>query len=48
MRFVKHAAEIPIRNVDEFASSKQSKNRRHSDLLPNNLRCIIAGIFPLN
>lgn len=43
MRFVKHAAEIPIRNVDELASSKQPKTRRHSDLLPNNLRCIIAG-----
>lgn len=43
MRFVKHAAEIPVRNIDEVASIHNSKQRRHSELLPNNLRCIIAG-----
>lgn len=43
MRFIKHAAEIPVRNIDEFASGHKSNERRHSELLPNNLRCIIAG-----
>lgn len=43
MRFFKHAAEIPVRNIDEYASSNKSSERRHSELLPNNLRCIIAG-----
>lgn len=43
MRFIKHAAEIPVRNIDECASSQRSNERRHSELLPNNLRCIIAG-----
>lgn len=39
MRYVKQSVEIPIKNIDEFSS----KERRHSTLLPNNLRCIIAG-----
>lgn len=43
MRFVKHAVDIPIRNLDEFASNNKNKEKRHGPLLPNNLRCIIAG-----
>lgn len=43
MRFVKQQIEIPVGNIDEFSSSTEPKSRRHSDLLPNNLRCIIAG-----
>lgn len=43
MRFIKHAVEIPIRNLDKIASSDKPKEKRHGPLLPNNLRCIIAG-----
>lgn len=43
MRFVKQAVEIPIKNIDDFSSNKKSKEKRHSTLLPNTLRCIIAG-----
>lgn len=43
MRFIKHAVEIPVRNFDEIASSNKSKEKRHGPLLPNSLRCIIAG-----
>lgn len=43
MRFVKQSVEIPVKNIDEFSSGCKSKEKRHSALLPNNLRCIIAG-----
>lgn len=43
MQFVKQALDIPVRNVDELIASKKSKLRKHSDLLPNSIRCIIAG-----
>lgn len=44
MRFVKQAINIPVRNVDESTSAFSEPNaRRHSDLLPNSIRCIIAG-----
>lgn len=43
MRFVKHTIEIPVRNIDEFASNNKNLERRHSAILPNYLRCIIAG-----
>lgn len=43
MRFIKQAVEIPVKNIDEVSSANESKERRHSVLLPNNLRCIIAG-----
>lgn len=43
MRFVKQTLDIPVRNVDIDASSEETKPRRHSDLLPNTVRCIIAG-----
>lgn len=43
MRFIKHGKSIPIRNIDESASSKQKKAKKHSELLPNSIRCIISG-----
>lgn len=45
MRFVKHSVDIPVGNIDERTSTNvnKSKPKRHSDLLPNNVRCIIAG-----
>lgn len=45
MRFTKQSIDIPVANMDERTSMNTSadKEKRHSDLLPNNLRCIIAG-----
>lgn len=45
MQFVKQTIDIPVENMDERSSLNASANetKRHSDLLPNNLRCIIAG-----
>lgn len=43
MQFVKQSTEIPIKNIDEYSFENKPKEKRHSALLPNNLRCIIAG-----
>lgn len=48
MRFVKQTLEIPVRNSDERTCANGSNgsgkmSKRHSNLLPNNVRCIIAG-----
>lgn len=43
MRFVKQAINISVRNMDDVTSSKRAKSKRHSTLLPNSIRCIIAG-----
>lgn len=44
MRFAKQSIDIPVGNADEHTTSvNASKSKRHSQLLPNNLRCIIAG-----
>lgn len=45
MRFGKQQIDIPIGNMDELTSQNASKPKvkRHSELLPNHLRCIIAG-----
>lgn len=45
MRFVKHSIDIPVGNMDERTTTcrNTTKPKRHSDLLPNNVRCIIAG-----
>lgn len=40
MQYVKQAIDIPVRNIDV---SKTVDLRRHSALLPNSIRCIIAG-----
>lgn len=43
MRFSKQTINIPIRNVDESFTSTSTQLRRHSILLPNSIRCILAG-----
>lgn len=43
MRFTKQSIDIPVENADEHTSENATKIKRHSDLLPNNVRCIIAG-----
>lgn len=43
MRFTKQVINIPIRNVDESASCTNMDSKKHSVLLPNSIRCIIAG-----
>lgn len=43
MRFTKQSIDIPVGNADEHIYENTNKVRRHSDLLPNNIRCIIAG-----
>lgn len=43
MRFVKQNIEIPVRNSDTHTSVSEKAPKRHSELLPNNVRCIIAG-----
>lgn len=43
MRFAKQLINIPVRNIDESTRMNSKKTERHSALLPNNLRCIIAG-----
>lgn len=43
MRFTKQSISIPVRNVDESTTTGKPKIKRHSDLLPNSIRCIIAG-----
>lgn len=43
MQFAKQQISIPIGNFDERTCNKTSETKRHSTLLPNNLRCIIAG-----
>lgn len=44
LRFVKQKLEIPVANSDSHARTEcDTLLRRHSDLLPNNVRCIIAG-----
>lgn len=43
MRFKKQAIKIPVRNIDKLMKPKDSKLRKHSELLPDSIRCIIAG-----
>lgn len=43
MRFAKQIIDIPVGNIDERISTNITKTKRHSELLPNNVRCIIAG-----
>lgn len=43
MRFVKQAKTISVRNLDDVVSSNKPSKKRHSILLPNSIRCIIAG-----
>lgn len=44
MKFVKQNISLSIVNLDKFVVNKNMKLvRRHSDLLPNTIRCIICG-----
>lgn len=43
MCFVEQPIKIPVRNLDAKTSIKKSKSKKHSDLLPDSIRCIIAG-----
>lgn len=43
MRFMQQPLHIPVRNVDDSVGQKKFVNKRHSMLLPNTIRCIIAG-----
>lgn len=45
MRFAKQSTDIPIGNAEEraFNDINTKSPKRHGDLLPNNLRCIVAG-----
>lgn len=43
MDFEQQAISIPVRNVDDSTLAKKSKSVRHSKLLPDSIRCIIAG-----
>lgn len=43
MQFVKQSIEIPVRNNDDKTCASENQPKRHSDLFPNNVRCIIAG-----
>lgn len=42
MRFTKQSLSIPVRNVDDDSNNKCTV-KRHSELLPNSIRCIISG-----
>lgn len=43
MRFIKQKVQIEVVNNDQQSDNNGCKSKRHSDLLPNNIRCIIAG-----
>lgn len=43
MRFIQQAKNIHVRNFDDIVSSDQLQTRKHGTLLPNSIRCIIAG-----
>lgn len=43
MRFEKQTISIPVRNNDTNSEANNRAPKRHGDLLPNNVRCIIAG-----
>lgn len=43
MEFVKQAKSLKIRNIAEDCNIKQKTYRKHGDLLPNSIRCIICG-----
>lgn len=45
MLFIKQRATLPIRNIENHFSriNHKKKKRKHGDLLPNTIRCIICG-----
>lgn len=42
MKFIKQKVSLPIKNI-EVNREKNDNFRKHSTLLPNNIRCIICG-----
>lgn len=43
MRFCKQIVDIPVGNSNAWDPDVETKSKRHSALLPNTIRCIIAG-----
>lgn len=43
MRFEKQGGNICVRNFDAVVSPDSPQNKKHGKLLPNTIRCIIAG-----
>lgn len=43
MQFIQQHITLPIKNVDTEVCNEKTKSFRHSELLPNNIRCIICG-----
>lgn len=43
MKIVPQKVSLPIKNVDLSDGEKNIECRKHSSLLPNNIRCIICG-----
>lgn len=43
MQFVKQSIEIPVQNNDSKTCASENQTKKHSELFPNNVRCIIAG-----
>lgn len=43
MKFVKQKEKLPVRNFDNISSSATTTRKKHGDLLPDSIRCIICG-----
>lgn len=43
MHFKKHALQLPISPITEHIDGLQVQDRRHGDLFPVTIRCIVAG-----
>lgn len=44
MRFIQQATTLPVENIDEkIGKNVGNKSKRHGELLPNSVRCILAG-----
>lgn len=43
MRFEQQVIDIPVRNIENSFTNITNETKRHSNLLPNSIRCIIAG-----
>lgn len=43
MQFIKQPTSLSIKNIDDIIQTKNTSYRKHGNLLPNNIRCIICG-----
>lgn len=43
MKFVKQDKCLTVNNIDNLTSSNKNEYRKHSILLPNNMKCLIVG-----